>query len=245
MNDRRMVAVQIGRPSRAEIETRARCHLSLPVAVRVPPVLEDGTPFPTLYWLTCPLAVLRVSRLESAGGVKAMDRRAEQAPGFGEALAAAHARYAAQREELTPPGAEHRPRGGVAGGVPRGEMPACPLRRHPGRQFQPGRGDGGALGGTARLCGPVRDRTGRAGGRQPGVAGPAVTDTAGDGYGRGPGHPQSLAGGPTMRGNRPGDGTGSRGGLKLRCPSRACGFESHPGHRRCRVAEALVMPPGF
>ena len=115
MNDRRMVAVQIGRPSRAEIETRARCHLSLPVAVRVPPVLEDGTPFPTLYWLTCPLAVLRVSRLESGGGVKAMDRRAEQAPGFGEALAAAHARYAAQREELMPPGAEHRPKGGVAG----------------------------------------------------------------------------------------------------------------------------------
>lgn len=115
MNDRQTVAVQIGRPSRAEIETRHRCHFSLPVVVQVPPVLEDGTPFPTLYWLTCPLAVLRVSRLESAGGVKAMERRAKQAPEFGAALEAAHARYAAQREEMMPPEAEHRPAGGVAG----------------------------------------------------------------------------------------------------------------------------------
>lgn len=115
MNDRQKVAAQIGRPSRAEIETRSRCHLSLPVVVQVPPVLEDGTPFPTLYWLTCPLAVKRVSRLESAGGVKAMERRAARAPEFGAALEAAHARYAAQREKVTPPEAEHRPEGGVAG----------------------------------------------------------------------------------------------------------------------------------
>ena len=115
MNDRQKVAAQIGRPSRAEIETRRRCHLSLPVVVQVPSVLEDGTPFPTLYWLTCPLAVKRVSRLESAGGVKAMERRAARAPEFGSALEAAHARYAAQREKMTPPEAEHRPEGGVAG----------------------------------------------------------------------------------------------------------------------------------
>ena len=115
MNDRQKVAAQIGRPSRAEIETQRRCHLSLPVVVQVPPVLEDGTPFPTLYWLTCPLAVKRVSRLESAGGVKAMERRAAQAPEFGAALEGAHARYAAQREKMTPPEAEHRPEGGVAG----------------------------------------------------------------------------------------------------------------------------------
>ncbi len=115
MDDREIVGVQIGRPSRAAIETRSRCHLSLPVVVQVPPVLEDGTPFPTLYWLTCPLAVRRVSRLESGGGVKSMDRRAARIAEFGAELEAAHARYAAQREKLLPPDAELRPHGGVAG----------------------------------------------------------------------------------------------------------------------------------
>ena len=115
MDDREWVGVQIGRPSRAAIETVSRCHLALPVAVRVPPVLEDGTPFPTLYWLTCPLAVRRVSRLESGGGVKSMERRAARVPEFGEALQAAHTRYAAQREKLAQTDTELRASGGVAG----------------------------------------------------------------------------------------------------------------------------------
>ena len=115
MDDRQIVAIQIGRPSRAPITTLSRCHLSLPVVVRVPPVLDDGTPFPTLYWLSCPLAVIRVSRLESGGGVKSMERRARHVPGFGAALEAAHARYAAQREELLPDETRLRPEGGVAG----------------------------------------------------------------------------------------------------------------------------------
>ena len=141
MDDRDLVAVQIGRPSRAPIATLSRCHLSLPVVVRVPPVLEDGTPFPTLYWLTCPLAVKRVSRLESGGGVKSMERRAVRVPEFGAALAAAHARYEAKRDELLPPGAEaqHHPaarqvaqrRGGRSRA--RGQVPPRPLRRHPRR----------------------------------------------------------------------------------------------------------------
>ena len=115
MDDRELVAIQIGRPSRAAVTTLSRCYLSLPVVVQVPPVLDDGTPFPTLYWLSCPLAVRRVSRLESGGGVKSMDRRATQIPEFGAALEAAHARYAAQREELMQEEAELRPEGGVAG----------------------------------------------------------------------------------------------------------------------------------
>ena len=76
-------------------------------------MLDDGTPFPTLYWLTCPLAVKRIGRLEGAGGVKQMERwvgvvakdRFEQA----------NRRYAASRDSLMPEGAAHRPDGGVAG----------------------------------------------------------------------------------------------------------------------------------
>ena len=39
----------------------------------VPPNLDDGTPFPTTYWLTCPLLVQRVSALEASGMVKVFD----------------------------------------------------------------------------------------------------------------------------------------------------------------------------
>ena len=158
MNDRRVVAAQIGRPSRAEISTLSRCHLDLPVVVQVPPLLEDGTPFPTLYWLTCPLAVRRISRVESGGGVKALDRRAKRVAEFGAALEAAHARYASQRDALLPENPRLQPSGGVAGATSGVKVPARPLRGHPGRQRQPGGRPGVPLGGTPRLPGPLRDR---------------------------------------------------------------------------------------
>ena len=113
--DNDVVEVQIGRPLRAPSDVVSRCHLDLPVVVQVPPILDDGTPFPTLYWLTCPLAVKRVARLEGVGGVKAMERRAEAITSFGDALDAAHHRYAAERDALVPAGADPRPAGGVAG----------------------------------------------------------------------------------------------------------------------------------
>ena len=62
MSDETTVEAQIGRPLRAASRVVARCHLGLPVVVAVPPILEDGTPFPTRYWLTCPLAVTRIGR---------------------------------------------------------------------------------------------------------------------------------------------------------------------------------------
>jgi len=113
--DDAVVAVQIGRPVRASVDVVSSCHLGLPVVVRVPPILDDGTPFPTLFWLTCPLASKRIGRLEGAGGVKTMERRAESVPEFGGALEEAHRRYAEQREALVPSGADPRPTGGVAG----------------------------------------------------------------------------------------------------------------------------------
>ena len=115
MDDRKAVAAQIGRPLRSEADVVARCHLGLPVVTRVPPLLDDGTPFPTRYWLSCPLAVRRIARIESAGGVQAMDRRVETDPEFAAALDAAHERYRAERDALLPDGAGPVPSGGVAG----------------------------------------------------------------------------------------------------------------------------------
>ncbi|HUO46551.1 MAG TPA: DUF501 domain-containing protein [Acidimicrobiia bacterium] len=115
--DQSIIAAQIGRDLRAHSGVAARCPLDLPLTIEVPPVLDDGTPFPTRYWLSCPLAVKRIARIESVGGVKDMDFRVEHDPDFAGALNLAHIRYGAERDALIPVDAGHRPAGGVAGAV--------------------------------------------------------------------------------------------------------------------------------
>jgi hypothetical protein len=88
----------------------------MPVVIKVPPHLDDGTPFPTTYWLTCPLAVRRIGRLEAVGGVKQAEQRIDDDPEFGDAFRAAMARYEHDRDVLIGADApQHRPRGGVGG----------------------------------------------------------------------------------------------------------------------------------
>jgi hypothetical protein len=89
--------------------------LGLPVVAAVPPILDDGTPFPTRYWLSCPLARTRIGRLEASGGVRAVERHATADRAFAAALAHAHTRYAAERDALVPEGSDPAPSGGVAG----------------------------------------------------------------------------------------------------------------------------------
>ena len=113
--DAALVEAQIGRPLRAASEVTSRCHLHLPVVVAVPPVLDSGEPFPTRYWLTCPLAHRRIARLEAEGGVRSFDARATDDADFRRALEEAHARYARERDALLPESARLKPRGGVAG----------------------------------------------------------------------------------------------------------------------------------
>ncbi len=113
--DAAALSAQLGRPLRAPACVRRRCDLELPIVTEVPPRLESGEPFPTRYWLSCPLAHRRIARLESAGGVKAADARAANEPEFREALDAAHRRYAAERDALLDDGEGPRPSGGVAG----------------------------------------------------------------------------------------------------------------------------------
>jgi len=120
MSDRETVAAQLGRQPRSPVDVVTRCHLGLPVVTAVPPHLDDGTPFPTRYWLTCPLAVRRIGRVEAAGGVKEAEARLAADPDLARRHAAAAARYAAERDALIPSDSTlPRPTGGV-GGVTRG-----------------------------------------------------------------------------------------------------------------------------
>jgi len=113
--DGEVLALQIGRPLRATSTVVRRCHLGLPVVAEVPPLLDTGEPFPTRYWLTCPLAHRRVSRIEGSGGVRAAQAKIDSDPAFRRAVDAANARYAQERDALVPAGSVRRPSGGVGG----------------------------------------------------------------------------------------------------------------------------------
>jgi uncharacterized protein len=98
--ERRLIEAQIGRDVRGSVAVAARCRYGLPVVVRTAPLLPDGTPFPTLYWLACPAARVAVGRLEAAGWNGLLSRRVATEPELAEAHAAAHRSYLAQRDAM-------------------------------------------------------------------------------------------------------------------------------------------------
>lgn len=82
-----------------------------PVVIRNEPLMDDGTPMPTRYWLVGRGASLAVARLEAAGGVR--EAEADLDPAL---VADAHARYAAERDAAIPAAwTGPRPSGGVGG----------------------------------------------------------------------------------------------------------------------------------
>ncbi len=93
------VAAQLGRPPRGLRAVAHRCPCGLPDVVETAPRLPDGTPFPTLYYLTCPRASAAVSRLEAAGVMREMSRRLAAEPDLQQAYAAAHRDYLVRRGE--------------------------------------------------------------------------------------------------------------------------------------------------
>ncbi len=113
--DRAAVTAQLGRAPRGARAVAHRCPCGLPDVVETSPRLADGTPFPTLYYLTCPRAVGAVSTLESAGAMREMNARLAQEPDLAQRYRRAHDRYLARRD-----GIEHVAEidGVSAGGMP-------------------------------------------------------------------------------------------------------------------------------
>jgi uncharacterized protein len=70
MDDRDLVALQLGREPRAFRRVAARCPHGAPAVTEQEPYDRDGAPFPTMYYLTCRTLVAAVSRVEAAGGVE-------------------------------------------------------------------------------------------------------------------------------------------------------------------------------
>jgi len=94
------VAAQLGRPPRAVRAVAHRCPCGRPDVVETNPRLPDGTPFPTLYYLTCPRAAAAVGTLESSGLMREMTARLAEDPELAAAYQRAHRAYLARRAEL-------------------------------------------------------------------------------------------------------------------------------------------------
>ncbi len=109
--EREQVAELLGRPPMGGFEVVVRSLDGAPAVLRNEPLLPDGTPMPTRYWLCDPALRAAIGTLESHGGV----RRAE-AEVDAEAVAATHAAAAAERDAALP--STHvgpQPSGGVGG----------------------------------------------------------------------------------------------------------------------------------
>jgi hypothetical protein len=110
-DDHAAVATLLGRLPDCDYEVVARDAAGNPTVIRNMPVMRDGTPMPTRFWLVGKHERIAVSRLETVGGVRAAERAIDPAT-----LADAHDRYARERDAHIPVGhVGPKPSGGVGG----------------------------------------------------------------------------------------------------------------------------------
>jgi uncharacterized protein len=115
-----VIAAQLGRRPRGLLGVAHRCPCGLPDVAETAPRLPDGTPFPTLYYLTCPRAAAAIGGLEASGLMREMTERLAADGELRARYAAAHRDYLARRDEAAaraavpplPPGTQS------AGGMP-------------------------------------------------------------------------------------------------------------------------------
>ncbi|BEP12284.1 DUF501 domain-containing protein [Acidothermaceae bacterium B102] len=108
-----VVAQQLGRQPRAMRRVAAHCPCGLPDVVETSPRLPDGSPFPTLFYLTCPKAASAIGRLEAAGVMREMTARIADDPDLAAAYQEAHDDYLRRRDAL-----DALPKRVSAGGMP-------------------------------------------------------------------------------------------------------------------------------
>jgi len=129
-----IVAAQLGRRPRGTRAIAHRCPCGNPDVVETSPRLDDGTPFPTFYYLTCPHATAACSRLESAGVMRDMQQRLSTDPELALRYASAFEDYVKRRTAVEDvPEIAHV----AAGGMP--DRVKC-LHAHLGHALAVGRG---------------------------------------------------------------------------------------------------------
>jgi len=111
--DLEAVARQLGREPRGVLAIAYRCPGGEPAVVKTAPALPDGTPFPTLYYLTHPVLTAAASRLETTGLMREMTARLRVDAELAASYRRAHESYLAERDAIAPLGTTFS-----AGGMP-------------------------------------------------------------------------------------------------------------------------------
>ncbi len=109
------VSRQLGRPARGVIGIAARCGCGQPTVVATRPRLDDGTPFPTLYYLSHPAATIAMSALEATGVMTELSAVLGDDADIAADYQAAHRAYLADRDSI---GTVPELAGISAGGMP-------------------------------------------------------------------------------------------------------------------------------
>jgi hypothetical protein len=109
------IEAQLGRPARGLRGVVHRCPCGSPDVVETAPRLPDGTPFPTLYYLTCPRAAGAIGTLEASGVMREMTERLTVDDRLRTRYLAAHLAYIRARDVI---GEVPEIAGVSAGGMP-------------------------------------------------------------------------------------------------------------------------------
>jgi hypothetical protein len=98
--DEAAIEAQLGRAPRSIHDIGHRCPCGNPDVVTTEPRLDDGTPFPTTFYLTCPRAASRIGTLEASGLMKQMQDRLSSDEDLAAAYQVAHERYLGARTAI-------------------------------------------------------------------------------------------------------------------------------------------------
>lgn len=98
--DTEVVAAQLGRVPRGQFTVAHRCPCGHPDVIQTAPRLPDGSPFPTLYYLTCLRAAAAIGTLEASGLMREMTARLDTDPDLARRYAGAHEDFLRRRDSL-------------------------------------------------------------------------------------------------------------------------------------------------
>lgn len=99
-HDAAAVERQLGRPIRGNANVAHRCACGEPDVVETAPRLDDGTPFPTVFYLTCPNLAGAIGTLEGSGLMREFEERLVSDDELRNAYQRAHEQYLAHRANL-------------------------------------------------------------------------------------------------------------------------------------------------
>jgi uncharacterized protein len=98
--DKQRIKVQLGRAPRDIVAISFRGACGNPAVVMTKPRLADGTPFPTLYYLTCPRLNSEIGTLESIGFMKELEDLIANDEELKSSYQRAHQSYIKERHAL-------------------------------------------------------------------------------------------------------------------------------------------------